>query len=413
VQARYHGPVVNESALWRVSIKTVLFTIGVLIGLYLLYELRAVVVQLLLAIIVSAGMTPIVDRLAPAIDPKPRALTRRRSAPRALIVVGLYVLLVVTIALLAAILVPPTVTQVEELVNNLPRYADAFQEWVKGLPAKYPFLPAGLGDGLPQQLEGGAAQLAGFLSQALVVFRLLLSVLGGALNFIFVLFLALYLTADADRVRRWTVNWLPPDRRSQVDEVLGHIGVKLGGWVRGQLLLSGIIGGITLVGLLILGVPYAVLLSLVAAVGEAVPMVGPIFSAVPAVIIAFFVSPWLGVLTILLYIVIQQVENAVVVPKVMERAVSLHPLAVMLALLIGGELYGVSGAILSVPVAAAVSVVLAEVKRERDEADIDKTGLILDSAGNGLVDGSPGDTEATPTIANDSKSSSAVPSSLP
>jgi predicted PurR-regulated permease PerM len=109
-----------------------------------------------------------------------------------------------------------------------------------------------------------------------------------------------------------------------------------------------------------------VLLALIAAVGEAVPMVGPIFSAIPAVIIAFFQSPLQGFLAIGLYIIVQQLENNLVVPKVMERAVSLHPLAVMVALLAGGELLGVTGAILSVPVTAALAVVIHEVRRERE-----------------------------------------------
>jgi predicted PurR-regulated permease PerM len=163
------------------------------------------------------------------------------------------------------------------------------------------------------------------------------------------------------------VAFLPESRQVQACRVAEHIGQRLGGWVRGQLLLSAIIGTMTLVGLTIIGVPYAVLLSLVAAIGEAVPMIGPIVSAVPAIIIAFFVSPVQGFLTLGLYIVIQQLENNLVVPKVMGRAVSLHPVAVMLALLAGSELMGVTGAILAVPVTAALSVIVDEVRSQRIE----------------------------------------------
>jgi predicted PurR-regulated permease PerM len=113
---------------------------------------------------------------------------------------------------------------------------------------------------------------------------------------------------------------MAPDRRAQFERITDHIGDRLGGWVRGQIALSAIIGAITLAGLATIGVPYAVLLALIAAVGEAVPMVGPIISAVPAVIVAFFVSPLHGFLTLGLYVLVQQVENAVVVPKVMETA---------------------------------------------------------------------------------------------
>jgi predicted PurR-regulated permease PerM len=96
-------------------------------------------------------------------------------------------------------------------------------------------------------------------------------------------------------------------------------------------------------------------------------MIGPIVSAIPAILIASFYSPVLGLLTLGLYILIQQLENHLIVPKVMERAVSLHPLAVLLALLAGSQLMGVTGAILSVPVAAAVAVIVDEIRRERSE----------------------------------------------
>jgi predicted PurR-regulated permease PerM len=118
----------------------------------------------------------------------------------------------------------------------------------------------------------------------------------------------------------------------------------------------------------LIGVRYAVLLSIIAALGEAVPTIGPIVSAVPAVAIAFFQSPLQGFLTLGMYVIIQQLENSVIVPKVMERAVALHPLAVLVAILVGAELLGVIGAVLSVPVAAAILVIVEEVRRERNSA---------------------------------------------
>lgn len=105
----------------------------------------------------------------------------------------------------------------------------------------------------------------------------------------------------------------------------------------------------------------------VAALGELIPMIGPILSAIPAVAVAFTQSPAQGLLTLGFYVLVQQIENYVVVPRIMERAVNIHPLGVMLALLAGAELYGITGAILSLPVAAAVAVLLAEVRRARGQ----------------------------------------------
>jgi predicted PurR-regulated permease PerM len=353
----------SESALWRVAMRSTLFAVGLILSLYVLYLLRGVMVQLLLAVIIAAGMTPLVERLAPTSAARVGRWWER-GLPRPVAVLFVYLALLGAIAGLGAAVIPPAAAQVRELAKDAPRYLEELQRWANGLSDRYPFLPSGMGEMLPAQLQSGAGQLRGVLDQALVALGLVLEALQGILNFVFILFLALYLTTDAERIRRYFISFLPADRRGQAETVTAHIGERLGGWVRGQIALSGIIGGITLVGLLVIGVPYAVLLALVAAIGEAVPMIGPIISAVPAVIVAFFDSPLKGLVTIGLYIIVQQVENVFVVPKVMERAVSLHPLAVMMALLIGGELYGVTGAILSVPVAAAISVVVNEVRQE-------------------------------------------------
>lgn len=356
----------TESAAWRVAVRTVLLICGLAFAVWLIVQLKGVVVQVLLATILAAGMTPLVDRLT-----VPRALgigRRSWTPPRALVVLVLYLLLVLVVVSIGALVIPPAAADIEDLVRRLPAYARETQQWLTDAAERYPFLPAiDLSQGLASQLSSGAAALAGFMSQALVVVQVALDVLSGALNGVFLLVLALYITGDAERIQRYLVSWVPPDRQEQAARVTGRIGDRLGGWLRGQILLSAIIGGMSLVGLLVLGVKYAVLLALIAAVGEAIPLIGPIISAVPAVIVAFFDSPLKGMLAIGLYILIQQLENNLVVPKVMERAVALHPLVVMLALLAGGELLGVAGAVLSVPVAAALAVVAEEVRAERTQ----------------------------------------------
>ena len=143
----------NESALWRVVTRAILFTIALLLGLYLLYTVRAVMVQLLMAVIISAGMAPIVDRLAPAIDTQPSAGRRRRQAPRALVVVALYAVLLGLMALLGALVIPPAAQQIQELAANLDDYVAGFRAWVRELPERYPFIPEGLGERLPEQLQ--------------------------------------------------------------------------------------------------------------------------------------------------------------------------------------------------------------------------------------------------------------------
>jgi predicted PurR-regulated permease PerM len=352
---------ISESAAWRVVTRGTLFVFGLLFFVWLSVQLRAVVVQVLLAVILAAGMTPLVDRCTTSAE----ARRWRWRPPRALVVLALYMVLIGLLVLVGSFVFPPLFHEVEELARNGPSYVTQVQNWIAELPDRYPWIPADFSTTIVQQLRTATGQLFGLIGQALGVFRFALSVLSGTLNGIFTLILALYITADSRRILDYMITFLPRERREQAERVACHIGLRLGGWVRGQLLLSTIIGLLTLVGLSVIGVRYAVLLAIVAAIGEAVPMVGPIFSAIPAVIIAFTQSPTQGFLTLGLYVLIQQLENNLIVPKVMGRAVELHALAVMLALLAGSELMGVTGAILAVPVTAAISVVIDELRRER------------------------------------------------
>jgi predicted PurR-regulated permease PerM len=366
----------TESAAWRVASRTVFLVFAVALAAWLVVRLRTQVVQLLLAVIISAGMTPLVDRLArPYRLGRAGRTGRTWTPPRALVVLALYLLLIAVIVLVLSLVLPPVADDIEGLVRRIPSYVDDVEAWVLALSARYPFLPqlgeADLSAGLVDKLKPLAAQignqLSSLLGQTLTLIRFVADLLSGALSGIFVLVLALYITQDSERILRYLVGFMPEERQEQVLQAAGRIGDRLGGWLRGQIALSAIIGAMTFVGLSLIGVPYAVLLALIAAVGEAIPLIGPIFSAVPAVFVAFFQSPLQGLLTLALYILVQQLENHLVVPKVMERAVALHPLAVIIALLVGGELLGITGAILSVPVAAAIAVVIREVRLEQRE----------------------------------------------
>jgi predicted PurR-regulated permease PerM len=189
--------------------------------------------------------------------------------------------------------------------------------------------------------------------------------------FIFTLILALYLTIDGERIRRYIIQFMPFDRQDQALVVTERIGIRLGAWARGEALLGAIIGLLTWIAALLIGLPYAGALALIAAVGELVPNLGPIIAAIPLIVVGFLSSPQQGVLALVVALMIQQLENNLIVPRVMARAVNLHPVAVMLAILAGGELLGISGALLAVPLVASLSVVVDEVQRQRLKRHLD------------------------------------------
>ncbi len=141
----------------------------------------------------------------------------------------------------------------------------------------------------------------------------------------------------------------------------------MGAWVRGELILMFVVGLMTYIGLSLLRVEYALPLAIIAGLLEAVPVVGPIISSVPAILVALVTNPISAIGVVLLYIVIQQLENNILVPEIMEAAVGVSPLLVILALLIGASLFGIAGAILAVPTVAIAQVIVSDMVDHRDK----------------------------------------------
>jgi predicted PurR-regulated permease PerM len=141
--------------------------------------------------------------------------------------------------------------------------------------------------------------------------------------------------------------------------------LRLGHWVAGELVLCLIVGFVAGLGLGLLGVPGAPLLGLVWAVAELIPGIGPFIAAVPSIVLGFAAGPETGVLATIFTLVFSQIENNVIVPRVMSHAVKLNPLVVLLALLVGNELLGLAGALFAIPAVAALAVIVDEIHSER------------------------------------------------
>ena len=183
---------------------------------------------------------------------------------------------------------------------------------------------------------------------------------GGVFGLVTILILAFYLMVDAETFVRTFVRLFPRAERSRVEDACRRISTKVSAWLGGQLLLAGIIGGTAALGLFLMGVPYFYVLALIAGIGEMIPIVGPLLAAVPAIAVAFTVSPTLALGVAVFFFVQQQFENHVLVPKVMERQVGVSAAAVIVALLVGGTLLGVVGAILAIPTVAILQVIFEE-----------------------------------------------------
>src|SRR5687767_14097597 len=299
-----------------------------------------------MSVLVAIGLAP----LAGAIERYRLAGSRR--LPRWAAILIIYLCFLGVLVGVGLLVIPPLITQARELWSALPDMAQRGQQWLidRGLLAR----EVSFGESLQRANGQGGSDAVGTVVGAVWGF------VGGVFGVVTILILAFYLMLDAERFTRTFVRLFPRGERPRVEDGCRRISSKVSAWLGGQLLLAGIIGGTAALGLFLMGVPYFYVLALIAGIGEMIPIAGPLLSAIPAVAVAFTVSPALALGVAVFFIVQQQFENHILVPKVMERQVGVSAVFVIVALLIGGSLLGIVGAILAVPTAAILHVLFQE-----------------------------------------------------
>jgi predicted PurR-regulated permease PerM len=186
------------------------------------------------------------------------------------------------------------------------------------------------------------------------------SVLTNVVNLVSVLVFTFYLLLSRDKLSEQLGFYFSKQRQDQIEKIVLLLEKRLGGWLRGQVALMIMVGSATYIGLFILNIPFALPLSILAGLLEIIPYLGPVASAVPAVLIGLGISPIVGLAVVALYFLIQQLENYIFVPKVMQRTVGVSPIVTLLALAIGFELAGITGVIISVPLVVVLQVLVDE-----------------------------------------------------
>jgi predicted PurR-regulated permease PerM len=322
---------------------------------------RPFVVGLLLAYLLD----PLVERFA------------RVGMPRWLAVLLVYAITVAIVAFAIAIAIPPLVQQIATFTAELPDIVQAIQFQLDHLNALYDRI------GLPVELRTIADSIVASSLDAVhnLDISFLQPVIDSAASFVTSIFGYLILPAwlffllkDRPRLQAGMDRSLPEPWRRDTWAIVGIIHEVFGKWVRGQLILGGVVGLASFVGLTLLGFTvdgifgrFAVLLAIIAALGELIPIIGPIISAIPAVLLGLTVGPVPALAALLLYFGIQQVENNILVPKIQSDAIDLHPSLIITALIIGGAIFGLLGAILALPVTAAFRDVFKYVFRRASE----------------------------------------------
>ncbi|RJR29275.1 AI-2E family transporter [Candidatus Microgenomates bacterium] len=314
----------------EISQRTIVFSVGFVILIWLLFFIRDILLQVFVALLIMSILNPTVTKL------------HKRKVPRAVSVLIVYIAVLAVVVFAVAAILPPLVEQTSTFATNIPKYLAELS------------IPIFVVDEVTKELT---SQLGKLPSQFL---KIGVSVFSNIFNVLTVFILGLYLLLAREKFDQQLRSVMKKEHSETMARIIDQLEVKLGGWARGELVLMLLVGFATYLGLAILGVPYALPLALIAGLLEIVPNIGPFLAAIPAVLVGFGISPLTGVATAALGILVQQVENYLFVPKVMEKSVGVSPIITLLSLIIGFKLAGIPGALLSVPVTITFKVLLDE-----------------------------------------------------
>jgi predicted PurR-regulated permease PerM len=320
--------------------------------MWALFLVRGALLLIYVAALVAIGFGPIVAAI------ERRRVAGRRRLPRWAAILTVYLTLIGALVGIGMLVVPPLVTQARELWEALPTLTSRAQQWLidRGVLTEQ----LSVREAVEQTASGGGTD---------VVSRVITTVwrfVGGIFGLVTILILAFYFLVDSDSLVRTFVRLFPRSERLRVRDACARVSTKVSAWLGGQLLLAAIIGSTAALGLWLLGVPYFYVLALIAGIGEMIPVVGPLLASIPAIAVALSVSPMTALFVAIFFLVQQQFENHVLVPKVMERQVGVSAVVVIVALLLGGSLLGIVGAILAVPTAAILQVLFEELAPQDD-----------------------------------------------
>lgn len=331
----------NVSQWLRIAL-LILISLGILFLLMqispwiqLLWKLiRAVVGPFFVAMIISYLLNPIVNALS------------ERKVPRSLAVLLIYSLFIASLIILGVQFAPLFEEQVKELTEHLPEWSQKIQFMMNELNHSKEFLPLSIQNGIEESLAKLEIGIAKYVEK-------MMSGIGSTINQLFLIlvvpFLAFYMLKDIHSIERSLISLVPKRRRRALRRLIRDMDQALGNYIRGQLIVCTVIGIMAYVGYKIVGLPYAFLFAVVVAIFNIIPYLGPIFGAIPACLVALTISFKMLIGVIIVNLVVQALEGNVISPQIVGRTLHIHPLWIIFAVLVGGEIAGVVGMILAVP----------------------------------------------------------------
>lgn len=340
----------KHQTIFDINYLVIFKIILVLLLFWFLYLVRDIILILFIALIVSSAIIPWVDKW------------EKRKIPRIITLLFIFIVFFGSIGFVIYLTIPVIQSQLHQLMINFPYYYNKF------------FSLFGTSNRVISQNRLNFQEIIyqwnnNLIGRGKTLFSTLGSFLGGLAGLVIALVITFYITLEKDSVKKFLRAITPIKYQPYIIQLYQRIEKKMGHWLRGQLFLCFIVGLLCFIGLEILGIRYALILGVIAGVTELIPYLGPWLGAIPAILLAFIQEPIKAFWVALLYLIVQQVENHIIVPSVMKKAVGLNPIVTIIAIAIGGKLGGVAGAILAVPLAAVISIVAKDVYSLRQEKE--------------------------------------------
>jgi len=335
----------------HISTSTILKGILWIIFFILLYILKDVIIIFLFAIIIASAITPFANWL----DSK--------KISRLFGVLMLYLFIFGSLIFVLSLAMPHIADEISQLSVTLPNIVQklsvSLENVQQGSPQYFDFV---------SEIQNILDTFSVYLQQASQSgVSIIVSIFGGVVSFVAIIVISFYLTVMKGGIESFIESVLPASSESYVRNLWKRTEFKVSRWIQGQLLLALIVGLTVYIGLSLMGIKFALVMGILAMMFEIVPIVGPVLAAIPAIFLAFLQDPGLGLWVILFYVAVQQLENHLLVPVVLGKTTGLHPVVVLMSLLIGNQIAGISGMILSVPAATVIVEMLEDLAKQREE----------------------------------------------
>lgn len=334
----------------EISTGVVIRTIAIILFIIFLYFIRDIITLFFIAVLMTATIEPVVNWL------------QKKKITRWVGILLIYFALLAVVAVAIYFLIPPLEKQMADFLKNSPEYFEKIETPFKTLDAFFERQNIFF-DG-EKIIKNLGEELAGYSEN---IFSKTVGVVTGFLSIIVVLTLTFYMAVEEDGMKKFIVLIVPEKHKEYAASLVARIKSKISSWMHGQLFLMFIVFILDFIGLSFVGVSYALFLAIFAGIMELIPYVGPVISAIPGIFFGFLISPFTGLMALLVYLVVQQFESHVIIPQVMKKAVGLNPIVIILSLLIGAKLAGVLGAIIAIPIATAIGLFLGDLFNRKEE----------------------------------------------